>query len=67
MIHPAILKDRVAVRYYNQYQRLYCFDETNPLDREKARKRFFGDKNIDLKILKEVIRDIYREQLTMIK
>jgi hypothetical protein len=61
IIEPAYTKAEVARRYYNQLFETDHYPAT--LDgRDRARKRFFLDKNVDLKLLQRVIRKIWEEQ-----
>ena len=57
MIHPAINKTEVAVRYYNG--RGYT--------RETARKIFHQEKNKDKKLIASIIKSIFKEQKELLK
>jgi hypothetical protein len=59
MIHEAIIKSQVAVRYYNG-------KTGENLSTEQARTRFDKDRHIDLDLLQQVIRKIWEEQRTLI-
>lgn len=59
MIHEAFKKAEIARRYYKK--------RGIELDKEPARKRFFLDKNIDRKLLREVFTEIYKEQMLQLK
>jgi hypothetical protein len=59
MIHEAFKKTEIARMYYKK--------RGIELDKEPARKRFFLDKNIDRKLLREVFTEIYKEQMLQLK
>lgn len=61
MIHEAYTKTEIALRYYN-----ITHPERN-YTRHYAVKQWNQDKNIDLKVLKSVIRDIFQEQIKLLK
>lgn len=59
MIHEALIKAEVAKRYYSE--------KGIELENEPARKKFLQDRHVDLQLLNKVIREIFKEQLTLIK
>jgi len=61
MIHEAFTKAEIAIRYYSIVVPGRTF--TN----EQARKRFLLDKNVDLKIIRQIIDVIYSEQKRLLK
>jgi len=60
MIHKAIKKAEVAKEYYNALSIKYK-------DSEQYRKQFHQDKNIDKKVLRMVLKKIYKEQDLLLK
>lgn len=60
MIHKAIVKSEVAFRYYQEVSP----DKKYP--KEQARKQFQQDKNIDLKIVRKILKEIFKEQMLLI-
>ncbi len=66
IIQPAFTKAEVARRYYNELFGEFIYPNANEY-RERARKRFFLDKNVNLDILKKVIKNICDEQRDIIK
>jgi len=61
LIHPAFSKSEIAFRYY----RIIAPDREYP--KEKARIQFQQDNNINLKIVRHVIDELYSEQLLLLK
>lgn len=60
MIHPDISKTGVAVRYYE-----VVHPERN-YQKHQALRQFRQDRAIDLKVLKSVIREIFKEQMKLL-
>lgn len=61
MIHPDISKTGAAFRYYK------IVHPERKYPRRQALRQLKQDKNIDLKVLKSVIREIFQEQLNLLK
>lgn len=58
MIHKAYTKGVLAVRYYAKLGKVY--------DQDQARKQFAQEKNLNEKVLLQVLREIYSEQKEML-
>jgi hypothetical protein len=61
MIHEALSKSEIALRYYKQ---------THPdrkYKKEAARKQFDQDLNLDVKLIAKIIDQIFREQKELLR
>lgn len=61
MIHQALSKSEIAYRYYQEVA------PNRNYPKEQARKQFQQDSNIDVKIVRKIVKDIFREQLLLLK
>lgn len=60
-IHKAIIKAQVASRYYD------IVSPGRNYPTQQALRQFRQDKNIDLKIVRQVIANIFKEQKELLK
>ena len=61
MIHQALSKSEIAYRYYQEV----APDRNYP--KEQARKQFQQDRNINVKVVRKILNDIFKEQLLLLK